>query len=226
MAVSQPLGFLFTEVAGSLIALGVAFFYSWKLTLVVVATVLFAGTILTWLSRGLAPAIEAQKAELAKASKYSNNAINAINVVKAFNGREREVWQYYTTIRDVASKYLVQARANAVQFGFTKFLIIALFVEGYWYGLTLVRKGLDPGHILTTFYACLYGMQAIEIILPQWLVLTKGMSAGQTLKVMINQVKEGPNQRELSGTVIPETCQGDVEIKDVSYQSYYLDSNC
>ncbi|CAG8956747.1 hypothetical protein HYFRA_00012291, partial [Hymenoscyphus fraxineus] len=216
MAVSQPLGFLFTETAGTLFALAVAFLYSWKLTLVILASIIIAGFILTWLSRGLAPAIEAQKAELAKASKYSNNAINAINVVKAFNGREHEVWQYYSTIKHVASKYLAQARANAVQFGFTKFLVIALFVEGYWYGLVLVRQGLEPGHVLTTFYACLYGMQAIEIILPQWIVLTKGMSAGMTLKIMIDEVKAGPNERK-SGSFAPGSCAGDIEIKDVTF---------
>ncbi|KAG9238241.1 ABC transporter-like protein [Amylocarpus encephaloides] len=216
LAISQPLGYLFTEVAGSLIALGVAFFFSWKLTLVICATLPFAGLLLMWLSKGLGPAIEAQKAELSKASKYANTAITSITTVKAFNGQDYEIWQYCDTIKNVASKYMIQARTSAIQFGVTKFLMIGLFVQGFWYGLVLIRQGLNPGHVLTTFYACLYAMQAIEIVLPQWLVLTKGMSAGHTLKIIISEAQSMPKSQKRQ-TIRPHFCGGDIELNEVSF---------
>ncbi|RDL31099.1 Bile salt export pump [Venustampulla echinocandica] len=217
LAVSQPLGFLFTEVSGCCVAMGIAFSYSWKLTLVIFATVPVATVVLYWASANLGPAIEAQKRELTRASKYTNTAITAVNVVKAFNGQEQEVWQYHSTLQDVAAKYLIQARANALQFGITKFLTMAIFVQGFWYGLVLVRKGTDPGHILTTFYACLFVIQAVETVLPQWLVLTKGMSAGQTLKSIMDQMQNSRRDFKIAGCIKPEACAGDIEITDVTF---------
>ncbi|PBP26345.1 bile salt export pump [Diplocarpon rosae] len=217
LAVSQPMGFLAYEIFGSLAALGLAFYYSWALTLVIIATFPIAGAILFFVSMQLSPAIEAQKRELTRASKYASTAITAINTVKAYNGQDQEVWQYYDTIRKAAMSYLIQARCNALQFGISKFVMVGLFVQGFWFGLILVKQGMDPGGILTTFYACLAAMQAIETILPQWLVLTKGISAGQTLKSIMSQVENGRVVTNMTGSSRPETCEGDIEVKGVSF---------
>ncbi|TAQ91114.1 hypothetical protein B7494_g532 [Chlorociboria aeruginascens] len=217
LAVSQPLGFMFFEVVGSSAALGTAFYYSWQLTLVIIATFPVAAGVLYLISLNLGPSVEAQKEELTRASKYANTAITAISTVKAFNGQDHEVWQYYSTVKRAAVFYLRQARANAMQFGIVKFLMVGIFVQGFWYGLTLVNKGLDPGHVLTTFYACLSAMQGVEIVLPQWLVLTKGMSAGATLKSIMHQVERGRKVTNMNGSLEPISCQGDIEIDNVSF---------
>ncbi|KAI6708191.1 hypothetical protein JHW43_009279 [Diplocarpon mali] len=217
LAVSQPMGFLVYEIFGTFAALGLAFYYSWALTLVIIATFPVAGAILFFVSMQLGPAIEAQKRELTRASKYANTAITAINTVKAYNGQDQEVWQYYNTIKNVATSYLVQARCNALQFGISKFVMVGLFVQGFWFGLVLVKQGMDPGGILTTFYACLAAMQAVETILPQWLVLVKGMSAGQTLKSIMSQMENGRVVTNMVGSYRPETCEGDIEVKGVSF---------
>lgn len=169
-------------------------------------------------TRHLGPAIEAQKRELTRASKYANTAMTSINTVKAFNGQEQEIWQYYETIKLAAAKYLVQARVNALQFGIIKFAMIGIFLQGFWYGLVLVRQGLDPGHVLTAFYACLFSVQAVEIILPQWLVLTKGMSAAHTLKSIMIQMQDGRKITNMTGCIKPTACIGDIEVNEVSYK--------
>ncbi|KAL2061268.1 hypothetical protein VTL71DRAFT_7541 [Oculimacula yallundae] len=217
MGVSQPMGFLVYEMFGALAALGLAFYYSWKLSLVIFATFPVAGLLFYLVSMQLGPAIEAQKRELTKASKYANTAITAINTVKAYNGQDQEVWQYYDTIKKVAASYLIQARCNAAQFGITKFLMVGLFVQGFWFGLVLVKQGVDPGAIFTTFYACLAAMQGLETVLPQWLVLKKGMSAGHTLKAIMIQVKNGRVVTSADGSLRPDSCIGDIEVEGVSF---------
>ncbi|KAH6672406.1 ABC transporter-like protein [Halenospora varia] len=217
LAVSQPLGFFITELSGSIVALGVALFYSWKLTLVLFATIPVAAVLLTWISSKIGPAIEQQKIELMRASKVVNTSFSAINVVKAFNGQEQEVWQYHTIIKRVAEKYLVQARANAFQVGITRFMMIGIFVQGFWYGLYLVQRGLDSGRVVTTFYACLFAMQAIVILLPHWMVIKKGMSAGETLKTIMVRMQSEHKSTTMTGTLRPDICEGDIEIKEVAF---------
>lgn len=197
-------------------ALGTAFFYSWNLTLVIIATFPVAAGILYLISRKMGPAIAAQKRELSHASKFTNTAITAIDTVKAFNGQDQEVWQYFLAIKRSTVYYLIQARSNAFQFGITKFVMIAIFVQGFGYGISLVDHGLDAGEVLTTFYSCLTGMMAIEVVLPQWLVLAKGVSAGATLKSIMNQVDRGEITKRTEELITPEVCSGDIEINDVS----------
>ncbi|KUJ18851.1 P-loop containing nucleoside triphosphate hydrolase protein [Mollisia scopiformis] len=217
LAVSQPLGFLTYEVIGVGAALGLAFYFSWKLTLVIISTFPIAGALLYFVSLKLGPAIESQKRELTQASKYANTAITNINTVKAYNGQDQEVWQYESTIKRVAISYMIQARTNALQHAIIKFMMIALFVEGFWFGLYLVNRGVDPGHVLTTFYACLNALQAVEVVLPQWLVLTKGMSAGATLETIMIQMRNGRKITTMTGSCKPKSCLGDIEINKVSF---------
>lgn len=182
--------------------------------------------ILFLASRGLAPAIEAQKRELGKASKYANTAVSAIDTVKACNGQNQEIWQYTRAIKEVTGYYLLQARSNALQFGIVKFLVVGLFVQGFWFGVYLVSNGLDPGHILTAFYACLSAMQTAEVVLPQWLVLAKGMSAGKTLKSLTRQIDNDSGWTKPTNLTKPNSCSGDIEISNVkthiSYNRFLL----
>ncbi|KAH8816354.1 ABC transporter-like protein [Xylogone sp. PMI_703] len=217
LAVSQPLGFLLYELVSSIAAIGVAFYFSWKLTFVIIATAPVACIALYFISIRLTPAIEAQNEELAKASKLTSSAISAIDTVKAFNGQEQEVWGYDTIIQRARGSYLTQALLSALQLGIMKFIVILLFVQGFWYGLVLVAQGTDPGHILTAFYACLNAMQAVEVILPQWLVLAKGISAGHALESIVHKAHTKRKHHTDSDLRVPSRCHGDIEFNDVSF---------
>jgi ATP-binding cassette subfamily B (MDR/TAP) protein 1 len=221
LAVSQPLGLLLLEIVGTVSSLGIAFFYSWKLSLVIIGTFPFATAVLYFISSGLGPAVEAQKRELSRASKYANTAVSAISTVKAFNAQEHEVWQYHSTIKKVTTHYLRQARSNALQFGVTKFLLVFLFVVGFWFGLYLVNHGLQPGNVLITFYSCLGAFLAVETVLPQLPVLVKGMSAGERLKAMMDEMHVGKSSAT-GGSEKPASCPGDIEINEVSTNPFTI----
>jgi ATP-binding cassette subfamily B (MDR/TAP) protein 1 len=94
--------------------------------------------------------------------------------------------------------------------------MVGIFVQGFWFGLFLVDQGMDPGHVLTTFYACLAAMQSVETVLPQWLVLAKGMSAGETLKSIKVQMEHGRKVIHMVGMTKPMSSPGDIEVNEVS----------
>lgn len=216
LAVSQPLGFLALETSAILASIGTALFFSWKLALVIFATFPIAAGILSLASRGVGPAIERQKRELSRASKYASTAISSINTVKAFNGEDQEIWQYFLTAKAITRYYMIQARSNALQFGIIKFSALVLYVSGFWFGLYLVMHGLTVGHVLTTFVSCGYAMQAVEMVLPQFLVLAKGISAGEALKLIMAEMQYGRNTKNTDGELRPQTSPSDIEVNDVS----------
>ena len=217
MATSQPLGFALQDMVTAIAALILGFYTSWNLTLVTLAAVPVTATALSFISAGMQPSIAAQQVELAKASKLANNAIVSIDTVKCFNGQEFEVQGYTSTIRAAARHYLKQTRANALQIGFVRLMTLGMFVQGFWYGSSLVGSGkASSGDVLTTFWACLMATQSIEQILPQMMVLEKGRAAGASLKAGLEQLRGGRDEMELVGTRTPMFCDGDIEVRNVS----------
>ncbi|KAM0335558.1 hypothetical protein ACHAQA_000606 [Verticillium albo-atrum] len=214
LATSQVFGFLITDLIVSIACLAVSFYMSWKLTLVLLATVPISVIVLSLATRRLQPAVQMQKAHLSEASKYANASITGIDLVKIYNGFDTEIWQYLNAIKASMKQYLVQAHCNAVQMGYAKFWVVSLFAVGFWYGIVLVQQGAKPAQILTTFYATLTGLQGVESLMPQWLVLAKGMAAGQALRQTGAFLNGG---KKHSGSHKPSCCHGSIEVNDVSF---------
>ncbi|KAI4111639.1 MAG: hypothetical protein LQ339_000510 [Xanthoria mediterranea] len=218
MGTSQPLGFALQSTVTALSALGLALYTAWDLTLITIATIPLAALVLGWISARMQPSIEAQAKELNTASKCANNAFQAIDVVKCFNGQDFETWQYAKAIHRAAKKYLIQAKANALQIGFVRFITLSMFVQGFWYGSHIVITGKkEPGQVLTAFWSCLSALQAVEQILPQILVLEKGRAAGATLQAILTQMDKR-RRVIISGQLTPEFCEGDIEVRNVSFR--------
>ncbi|KAI1424956.1 P-loop containing nucleoside triphosphate hydrolase protein [Xylaria sp. FL1777] len=217
VASSVALGSLAARLATSIANLIVALITAWKLTLVLLASIPVSVAILHLLTRPIQPAIQAQRKELSRASKFAFSAISAIDLVKVFNGVDHETWQYTAAIRLSMEKYLIQARANAYQIGYVKFWLESLFVVGFYYGAVLVDQGLSPGNVLTTFYAALAALQAIEAFVPTYLVLAKGISAAQALRAVSHNIEDGRTIHPMMGGHIPEECRGDIEMRNITF---------
>lgn len=217
LATSQPLGFVIQSTATVIVSLGIAFYFAWNLTLVTLALVPFASVVLAWVSARMQPSIHRQDVELNQASKLANNAISAIDAVKYLNGQDTEISQYTEVVGNAARFYLVQARGIAVQLGLVRFVILGMFVQGFWFGSYLVSIGSkNAGQVLTAFWACLIATQAVEQIMPQMMVLERGRRAAATLKSMLTQMDNSHATRRLIGHIRPGYCDGDIEIRNVS----------
>ncbi|KAL8800033.1 MAG: hypothetical protein Q9182_005474 [Xanthomendoza sp. 2 TL-2023] len=218
MSTSQPLGFAIQSMVTALSGLGLAFYTAWDLTLITISTVPFAAVVLGMISSRMQPSIDAQAKELNNAAKLASNALQAIDVVKCFNGQDFETWQYAKAVNRAAKKYLIQAKANALQIGFVRFITLSMFVQGFWYGSHIVITGKkQPGQVLTAFWSCLSALQAAEQILPQILVLEKGRAAGATLKAVLTQM--GKRRRaKATGDLTPEFCEGDIKVRNISFR--------
>jgi ATP-binding cassette subfamily B (MDR/TAP) protein 1 len=217
MATSQPMGFFVKDVAAAVMAIGIAFYYSWRLTLVLSLSVPTASLVLWLVSRRLQPAIEAQRRELNIASKYTNTAFHAIDTVKVFNGQNHEIRQYASAINAAGLSYMIQGQVRASQMGSARFLVVVMFMAGFWYGLKLYKDGeLTPGDVITTFYSFLMGNQAVTSLLAQYVILCKGKSAGATLERIVGELNNTLPLSKIAGTRTLEVCDGDIEVTNAS----------
>ncbi|PKS09903.1 hypothetical protein jhhlp_004526 [Lomentospora prolificans] len=218
LATSQVFGHIISDCMTALASLCIAFASAYKLTFVLISTIPVSIAIIKFATRPLAPAIQSQKQNLAEASKLAAASLTAIDTVKVFNGFDNESWKYLGVIRKATTHYLIQARINAFQMGYAQIWLAILFVTGFWYGVALVDQGASAGSILTTFYATLAAFQGFEALMPQWLVLSKGMSAGLELRQLTESGKgERPGDGEGGQKAWPSTCVGHVSVENVSF---------
>ncbi|KAK0649026.1 P-loop containing nucleoside triphosphate hydrolase protein [Cercophora newfieldiana] len=218
IATSQTLGYLVFEIFVFLACIGVAFFYSYKLTLVMLATGVPSAIILFTISRFLDPAIEGQKRELSEASKHATAAVTAIDLVKIYNGQDNEAFWFISAIRRSAKYYGRQVLCNCGQMSYIKFWMIMLFVIGFYFAVVLAGRGqITPGDALTTFYAVLIAFQSLEALGPQWLIIAKGMAAGKLLKTLASSEEGGQLVDKVTGFLQPSQCQGTITLTNVSF---------
>ncbi|KAI9713697.1 MAG: hypothetical protein M1828_001386 [Chrysothrix sp. TS-e1954] len=214
---SQPLGYVLQYTVTACASLGVAFFYCWDLTLVIIATVPVSAFVLSTISRRIQPSIQGQQDRLSAASRSATTCFTNIETVKCFNGQEFEAAAYKTAIRQAARYYLQQAKANALQIAFVRFITLAMFAQGFWYGQHLVSKGTkSTGSVITTFWSCLTATQSFEEILPHMLVLEKARAAGANLHSIVKTFTHNAPERD-KPLAAPGACPGSIKLNNVTF---------
>lgn len=217
LSVSQPFGEAVQCVVQALGAIGVAFYSSWNLTLVVICSVPIIYLIMAYLSKMLSKRAHEQSDRLQQAVKYVTNAIRSIETVKCFNGERFEVQRYTSAIGIAGRLYKSQANLRSLQLGVMQFFTLSIFVQGFWYGSTLVISGQkNAGQVLTTFWAALLAATAVTEFLPQFIVLQKGRVAGARLRALVGQISKSDSLMETEGHKKPAGCAGEIKFEEVS----------
>lgn len=219
IATSQPLGTAIRAFIMSIASLCVAIYYSWSLALVILAGLPVAFVIVNLLSTRLQNHIDVQSINLSYASKIATRAIISISTIKAYNNQSQEAQSYTKSIHRAAEGYEGQVHSNALQIGFVRLIVLSMFVQGFWYGSRLVRQGESAGSVMTTFWSSLMAAQAIEMMLPNLMVLEKGKAAASELKNILKSdnmpARESTCIEMSQNRYMPSTCHGFIYLQDV-----------
>ncbi|KAF2703921.1 P-loop containing nucleoside triphosphate hydrolase protein [Pleomassaria siparia CBS 279.74] len=218
LSTSQPFGEACQCIAQIIGSIGVAFYFSWNLTLVTICTVPLVFFTMGFLSSRLAKRTQEQAEKLQQALKYVTSAIESIETVKFFNGQRFELQRYTDAIALAAGRYMGVANYRSIQLGFMQFFTFSVFVQGFWYGSHLVTNGeRNPGQVVTAFWSAMMAVGGVSSFLPQFIILQKGKFAGATLRAMIERKTEHDTGTETQGKQSPDRCVGDVEFRKVTF---------
>ncbi|KAH6620358.1 P-loop containing nucleoside triphosphate hydrolase protein [Boeremia exigua] len=218
LSVSAPLGEGLQCVTAAIAAMGVAFYYSWNLTLVIISTVPLIYLVEAYLSKRLNARTHEQANQLQMALKYITNAIQSIETVKCYNGESYELQSFTTTTSLAAKLYKRVANLRSMQIGLIKFFTFTVFVQGFAYGSYLIRSGsIDVKSVITTFWAALLAIGGITGFLPQFIVMQKGKVSGARLRSVIEQMSREDEPYEMQGEFKPSACPGDIEFSKVTF---------
>ncbi|KAL2827417.1 P-loop containing nucleoside triphosphate hydrolase protein [Aspergillus cavernicola] len=217
-ATSQSLGMVLQYFFRALVALGLAFYTSWNLSLVILAGIPIVSLIVPFLAPKINATIEAQQKELKAASKVVNSAVTYIDTVKCFNAQGVELDKFSREVDKAAAHYHRQATLNALQTSAVRFMMFGMFVQGFWYGGTLVLSGsLSAGDVLRTFWACSTAAQSIDSLMPHLVILEKGKVAASALQTTLYGGEESLTVKQMVGGHYPTHCEGDILVKKLSF---------
>ena len=164
------------------------------------------------------PNIKEQNLHLTTAASIAHDTIHAIEIVKSFNAQAFEAERYAKIIAVAGRCYHRIAKANGLQIGFLRFMTHCIFVQGFWYGSYLVHAhGRNSGTVLTTFWAFITAIEAVEGIMPQFVVLKKGIVAAASLgDLTYGQHQSSMNRNKTS--ISPSNMLKDIELRGISFQ--------
>lgn len=204
------MGLIFQFGVTFVVSLVLGFKLSWSLTLTILASLPIIVGVVTTVAPRMQRNINLEKTHLSHAGSHLIRAITAIQTVKAFNAQAHEIARFDAILNLATTAYLRLAQINSLQQGVVRFVVLAMFVQGFWYGGSLVSNGaLEPGTVIMVFWSALMAVSALQNISPQMILMEKGKVASSELSLLCPKLEKTPKP------IAEQTKVGDIELKNV-----------
>ncbi|KAF8752313.1 P-loop containing nucleoside triphosphate hydrolase protein [Rhizoctonia solani] len=237
-ATSLAMGQLIQHLTTVLASLIIALVTSWSLTLIILASIPVL-LVLQFISQALAmPRYDRERALLAKASSLTTTSLSAIATIKSFNAQSSTQSRLSTLLNQVRKTAHACSAIWGVTAGGTQFVLFAMFVQGFWFGSALVRKGdITPGQVMGVFWACLIAASNLQMCIPLIVTVSKGKSAAVAVAELLNPnngvggdgmvqaqghsgipLVRAPTHRIPMRKIVPtRKCQGELSLHNVTF---------
>ena len=140
------------------------------------------------------PQYAGERRAFAEASTNVERATAAITTVKAHNAQSQEESRFQKLIQRGQDRVSAMAAIWGFTGGISDFLLLSMFVVGFWYGAVVVRTGkASPGDVMTVFWACLLASSYLQLIVPNLTAVTKGKTSMASMMTVIQPVPGRPS---------------------------------
>ncbi|CEP62648.1 ATP-binding cassette a-factor transporter STE6 LALA0_S06e00496g [Lachancea lanzarotensis] len=158
--------------------LGTAFYYSWSLTLVIIANSPLVIAFAILCSRKVEKHSKLENSETAHAANILAWSLNAAKMIRLLVTQSIETSKFQTSIGNSRQCFNNTAFYSSLNYSVLRFLTLCMFVQGFWYGNVQIRAGhLKPGDVITCFSACILLASTLNTTLHQIITVQKGAVA-------------------------------------------------
>jgi ATP-binding cassette subfamily B (MDR/TAP) protein 1 len=231
MATSLASGYLVQYLTTTIACLLLAFIGSWSLTLVILSAVPLLTLIQTISQRLASPLLFRERHLTGLTATLISRVLSSITTVKAYNAQPYELSRAASSFEALS---LAAKRLNkvwGVTSGLGQFVMMGMFVQGFWFGGKLVRDGkISSGDVMAVFWACLIATSNLQMCIPQFIILAKGKFSMAALMAVIHGSSSSSDSslspltpssiRSSSGThgkVVPFKLYGEISIRNISF---------
>lgn len=191
----------------------VALYYSWSVTLISLAGLPLLVLCTMILSAKVHIQVVKAKTLLDQVSSKSDWILRSLSTVISFQRQAYESGEMKKLFSKDMRFNMNQHHLTALLQGITRFLILAIFVQGFFFGSYMVRNhGLNAGNVMTVFWSCLAVAGGFSTILTHLLGLQTGLVAARRIvsNIKRDRLKEF---RGSIGLMPPNLMPGHGEVK-------------
>jgi ATP-binding cassette subfamily B (MDR/TAP) protein 1 len=165
---------------------------SWQLSLVTLSAIPLVLVVSVGTNLLVNPLLLAERRAFAEASTSIERTTNMIGTVKAFNAQKIEADRFSNSIQRAKKSLTAQSAVWGICLGVSNFILLAMFVLGFWYGAKLVRQGkVGVADVMTVFWACLLASQNLQSLVPELVYIQQGKTAMASLMTIVLAPEDG-----------------------------------
>nr|QNG62061.1 P-glycoprotein 16.2 [Parascaris univalens] len=214
--IGDKMGILIAYIVNSISCLIIAFYYSWKMTLVMIGFLpLLAGIV------GLLAQFVTETSREATLEKNALNAmvkevLTGIRTVIAYNGQEEECDRHARKLEEAAGFGIRKSLLVASGTGIIYCLIFIAMAVNFWLGtLICSNRQITPGAVFATFWAIMGGMIAIGHAAKQIMPIMTAKNSAVRIFAVIDHKSDVNNVSWQFGTL--DEVKGDIEFTRLCY---------
>ncbi|CAK8684913.1 unnamed protein product [Clavelina lepadiformis] len=204
------------NVVRMLTGLIIGFFYSWKLSLVVLATAPLLILSAAVLFKVSAKFTQQELDSYAKAGAVAEEVISSIRTVVAFHGQEKECERYNENLEEARKVGIKKGVVSGVSIGMLFLIMFSTYGLAFWYGSTLVIAGeINVGALLTAFFGVLIGAFSLGQAAANIEDFSAGKAAAYKVFEVIDRVPPIDSMSDEGHR--PDRVIGEIELKNVNF---------
>ena len=165
----------FQNMVAIISLIAVSFYYSWSLTLIILCStpiiVIFAIKF-SWLINKYT---KLENEESSNAADEVNFVMGSAQLVKLYGTHQEESYKFMNQTQLCNTYFIKSCLYVSANAAVLRFLTLCMFVQGFWFGASMVRKGkLNIADVITCFHSCLMLGSTLSNTLHQIVLLQKG----------------------------------------------------
>ncbi|GAA5838704.1 hypothetical protein JCM11251_003268 [Rhodosporidiobolus azoricus] len=193
VACSQSMESIIQALSSFIFCLALSLYRNYKLTFVVLASIPIVLLVVAVTERFSGPAAMLERDTTSKCSARVDRIIGAIPTVKAFNAEDEELKGFKTLSKNDLLAYNQLSLVWGIRTGLVQFILMSMFVQGFWFGAYLVREGQATASAVNTcFWACLLAATYLQSCIPLLVTVEKGKIAMAALLTLVRDEPPAP----------------------------------
>ncbi|GAA6031431.1 hypothetical protein JCM8097_005656 [Rhodosporidiobolus ruineniae] len=178
IACSQTLGQFVQYLSSFIFCLILSFYRGYQLTLVILASIPLIFLVVVLSEKFGNPLAHRVRDTTARCSSRVDRILGAISTVKALNAEDEELKGFKKLTKNDWTAYVKLHFVWGWRAGAMQFILLSMFVQGFWFGAYLVRTGKGTAaSVNTCFWACLLAATYLQTCIPLLVALEKGKIA-------------------------------------------------
>ncbi|KAI6228032.1 P glycoprotein 16 [Aphelenchoides besseyi] len=215
--IGDKLGLTFTLTVQFIGGMTVAFSYSWKMSLVLLAilpAMLGAIGVIGLLTKRF---VKREQKYTAEVGSIGEEILNGIRTVLSLNGQEKETDRYDNALKRAQNAGNKKGLVTAIGFGVIFFLVFFSMGIAFWFGTKLVvNKEVTAGQVFACFWSFLVALFSVAQAASQIPALIGAGTAAGKIFVVIDRDPE-IDSTSLHGDRLT-TVHGRIEFRDVHFR--------